>query len=358
MIDLDPESQSSSGKSGVRRFFERIFENVDNPLGWSVRLFVARGIDVRIHLFTALYIAGTLLTPLLRDGAGLAYVAWLMAALFVVVLAHELGHCVACRRVGGVADRVVMLPFGGLALTRPPHEWRADLITTVGGPLVNVALIPVTSVALLAAGMGGEILFNPFDPYYVMGGIDGGGSALLLHARLALWSLHYINIVILGFNVLLPFFPLDGGRIVQAAMWSRSSYRKSMDAAILIGFAGAGVLGVVALVAQEMLLLLIAIFGAVACFVERQRLRADEELAELNLAPGATGLGGSLPPGADPDAEPEGPSRREVKRQEREQRDSEELDRLLAKISESGIGSLSAREKRTLDRIRQRRSQD
>jgi stage IV sporulation protein FB len=355
VIDLDPDSQSSSGKSGARRFFERVFENVDNPLGWSVRLFVARGIDVRLHLFTALYILGTLLTPLLRDSAGFAFVAYLMASLFLVVLLHEIGHCVACRAVGGVADRIVLLPFGGLALCRPPHDWRSDLITTVGGPAVNLALLPITSALLLAFGMGGQIVFNPFDPYFVMGGIEAGGSVALLHAKLALWSFHYINIVILGFNVLLPFFPLDGGRIVQAVLWSRSGYRKSMDAAILIGFAGAGVLAVIALISQEMLLLLIAIFGAVACFVERQRLAADAELAELNLAPGATGLGGSPGPAAEVDDEPAGPTRRELKQQEREEKDAEELDRLLAKISASGMESLGAKEKRTLDRLSQKK---
>ena len=41
------------------------------------------------------------------------------ATIFVfgmLVLVHELGHCFACRRVGGEADDVLMWMLGGLAL--------------------------------------------------------------------------------------------------------------------------------------------------------------------------------------------------------------------------------------------------
>src|SRR5690606_16659920 len=99
----------------------------------------------------------------------------------------------------------VMLPFGGLAFTMPPHDWRAHLITTVGGPAVNVAIMPITSLALIALGYGGSVVFNPFEIGDAMPKQAASNGALF--AVIALWQFHVVNILILGFNVLLPFFP-------------------------------------------------------------------------------------------------------------------------------------------------------
>jgi len=345
VINRDPHIPYRGDRSGVRRFFERIFENVDNPLGWSLKLFTFRGIVTRVHLFTVLYIAGTMITPLANDAWGWFYAASMMIALFVLVTLHEFGHCFACRAVGGIADRVVLLPFGGLALCQPPHDWRSSMATTVGGPAVNVALLPVTAAALAIAGIPGTILFNPLNPTDVVNTISAGSNAEYFF-RLGLWSFHFINIVLLGFNVLLPFFPLDGGRILQAAIWSRRSYRESMEVSILVGFLGAGALALFALFSESMLLLLIAIFGAITCFTERQRLRADADLAELNLVPGSTGLGAAPPLSHPVDR---GPSKRELKRRERQRRDDEKLDGILEKISREGMQSITRAERRFLD---------
>lgn len=34
-------------------------------------------------------------------------------ALFVIVMLHEFGHVLACRQVGGRANRIVLRPLGG-----------------------------------------------------------------------------------------------------------------------------------------------------------------------------------------------------------------------------------------------------
>ncbi len=336
----------------VRRFFERVFESVENPLGWSLKMFRFKGIDARIHLLTIIFILGELIFPIDRSAPGYVFMASLMGALFLVVLLHEFGHCFACRAVRGHADRLVMLPFGGLAFTAPPHTWRAHLITTLGGPAVNVAIIPISSLALVAAGVPGAILFNPFDPGAVFIGLSAESNAAY-YARLAIFSLHYINIIILGFNVLLPFFPLDGGRIVQALLWRSKGYKSSMETATLIGFAGAGLLGVVAILMKMMLLLVIALFGFWACWVERQRVRADAELAEVGAGAPTTGLGASslAASAADEGAAPPRPSRREVREARTREAEAEELDRLLAKIGSGGMSSLTRAERKRLDRL-------
>jgi Zn-dependent protease len=63
--------------------------------------------------------------------------------LFLIVLTHEFGHAMACRQVGGTANRIMLWPLGGVAYVDPPQRPGAMLWSIAAGPLVNVALIPV-----------------------------------------------------------------------------------------------------------------------------------------------------------------------------------------------------------------------
>jgi stage IV sporulation protein FB len=345
-LDRQYDDFDTADRGPVRRFFDRIFENVENPLGWSLKMFTLRGIATRIHIFTVAFMLAELLRSIPQSNAGVAWMAMAMGSLFVLVLLHEFGHCFACRRVGGEADRIVMLPFGGLALVRPPHTWKASLITTIGGPAVNVVFLPITSIALILLGRPDAVLFNPFDFAAVLSSDFGTGS--MYWVRMGVWWLHAINIVLLLLN-LMPSFPLDGGRIVQALLWRSKGYRQATEIAVLIGYFGAGLMALLAILFEAMLLLFIAVFAFWACWAERRRLRSDVELAGPSYGVGL--------PETDPDdeSEPAGPSRAERKQQERDERDAEELDRLLAKISESGMDSLSGAERRRLDRLSKKR---
>ena len=41
---------------------------------------------------------------------------------FLIVLLHEFGHVFACKSVGGVANKVVLWPLGGVALVSTPRR--------------------------------------------------------------------------------------------------------------------------------------------------------------------------------------------------------------------------------------------
>ena len=69
-----------------------------------------------------------------------------MAILFVSVLLHEFGHCFGARIMGGRGEEILMWPLGGLAFADPPRRPWPQLVTTVGGPLVNVVICLVTGV--------------------------------------------------------------------------------------------------------------------------------------------------------------------------------------------------------------------
>lgn len=347
-----PPADDSGGRSGAGRVFARLFENPDNPLGWSLKVFTAFGIAVRIHLTTILFVVFMLLWSIPPGHAGIGFMSLSMGSLLLLVLLHEFGHCFACRWVGGAADRIVMLPFGGLALVRPPDGWRASFITTAGGPAVHILIVPLTSAALLAAGLGRHIIFNPLNPMGVIGDpAFAGSSSFVSYARVGLWWLHYINIVLLAFNVLIPAYPLDGGRLVQALLWRKKGYRAATEITVTIGLLAAMALGIFALVADESMLLVIAVFSGWSCWMERRRLRAPDELGE---SLGSLGSGVSGVP--DDDAEQaEKESREQAKRRAAEEAEQAELDRILARISEVGMDGLTRAERKTLQRATEKK---
>ena len=324
------------------RFFRWLFENPENPLGWSIFILRFKGIAVRLHLITLLFMGVLLIRSISSDALGLGYTALAVGALFLLILLHEFGHCFACRWSGGDADRIVMLPWGGLALTRPADGWKAHLITTIGGPAVNVLIFPLTTATLVLLGESDAIIFNLLQPGIAAGGVDGPYIAV---QQAAFW-LHAINLYLLLFNLALVMYPFDGGRIVQELLWSRIGYKRSMEIAVLVGFGGALVLGALALVFEEVNLLIIAVFGAFACWQERQRIRigAVTEVDEFGLwkglekdaAPAATAVSARQ-------------QRQQDKALEAERLQSEEVDRILAKIAAEGMGSLTRREKRILE---------
>src|SRR5207249_9296536 len=111
----------------------------------SLRLFRVGGIDLFLHwswfLAAAFEISGGTKSYSSRTWNVLEYLA-----LFLIVTLHEFGHALACRQVGGTADRIVLWPLGGVAYVNPPPRPGATLWSIAAGPLVNVALMPVLGV--------------------------------------------------------------------------------------------------------------------------------------------------------------------------------------------------------------------
>src|SRR5262249_52476484 len=54
-------------------------------------------------------------------------------AIFGIVLLHEFGHALACRQVGGTADRIILWPLGGAAYVLPPPRPGALLWSIAAG---------------------------------------------------------------------------------------------------------------------------------------------------------------------------------------------------------------------------------
>ena len=113
---------------------------------------------------------------------------------FLSLLLHELGHALVAKREGVEIEGITLWLFGGVARIRGAlPSAPAELWIAVAGPLVT---------ALLVLVWGGLARASHFAP-----AVDG----------VVAW-LAYINLILLGFN-LLPALPLDGGRVLQSLLW-------------------------------------------------------------------------------------------------------------------------------------------
>jgi Zn-dependent protease/CBS domain-containing protein len=166
-------------------------------LNWSLPI---------VAVLVATGLAGRSLPSNAPGYAGWAYVvagALTAVAFLAAILAHELGHAVVARSQGLAVDGITLWALGGVTridgeAANPAAELRISGI----GPLVSL---------VLGLGLGGLGL--------ALGAL--GWSPLI---AAALGWLGAINLILAVFNVL-PGAPLDGGRLLHAALWRRHGDR-------------------------------------------------------------------------------------------------------------------------------------
>ena len=204
-----------------------------------IRLFRFAGIDVYLH-FTWFLVAAIFMTDYMRRYQSPIWGVLEYVSLFVIVLIHEFGHALACRQVGGVANRIVLWPLGGVAFVNPPRRPGAYLWSIAAGPLVNVALIPILAAAGNLVSQS-QNSFAPTDAYRFI------------------TDLRYINFWLLIFNML-PVFPLDGGQIVRGLLWFPFGEIRSLQISSVIGLIGGAILGIIGLMAGSVWWAVLAFF--------------------------------------------------------------------------------------------------
>lgn len=317
-----------------------------NPMDWSLRLYHAWGIDVRVHLLFIVLVAIELITAASRGGLDFRFRLVLVVGLFIMVLLHEYGHCIAARRVGGDASRILMWPLGGLASVSHPPHWTASFWTTAGGPLVNVLLFPVFALGMFAVTRDLRAVFvNPLNLGPAYEAVAASGAPWFL--AVSLLALHVTNLVLLGFNVLLPMYPLDGGRLLQSLLWWKLGYRRSLLIASTVGLVAAVGLGIASFAGlMGASGLGIAMFAGFTCYNERRRAQFMPESDDLFEAAAARQAAAFARDNRRADAQ----RRESARAAQAADKHKAEIDRILAKISASGMQSLTSAEKRTLER--------
>lgn len=131
------------------------------------------------------------------------------------ILAHEFGHATVARRRGVGVLGITLSLFGGYAqLDRQAPDPRSEFAIAAAGPLVNLVI-----------GL-------------VLGGVAGLAAVLVPNQRLIIGALVWLAVinVVLALLNLLPASPLDGGRVLSAALWKR--FGEAERARVVAGRAG------------------------------------------------------------------------------------------------------------------------
>ena len=149
------------------------------------------------------------IAPLASYGLGLASVL----LLFASILAHEFGHALVARRRGVEVEEIDLWLLGGVSRMRgQPKTADDELAYAFAGPAVTAAIALVFGLAWL--------LLPSTAPRAV--------RALIVYEG-------EVNAAIFLFN-LIPAFPLDGGRILRAALWRHTGdIHRATETAARIG---------------------------------------------------------------------------------------------------------------------------
>lgn len=169
------------------------------------KLFIGKisGIKIFVHWTFALLIAYVVYNDI-KAGLGTTEILWSVAfifALFGCVTLHELGHSLTAQRYHIKTRDITLLPIGGVAsLEAIPEKPKEELLITLAGPLVNVAI---------------ALILLPFvhwpdttEALQELSNVSGNNFIM---------SLLSVNVTLAVFNMI-PAFPMDGGRILRALL--------------------------------------------------------------------------------------------------------------------------------------------
>jgi Zn-dependent protease len=180
------------------------------------------GIPIRLRLSFLLLLA---LVAIAAGGLGGVF---LVLLTFASVVAHEMGHALVARQLDVRIAAIDLHFLGGAALmVDPPRRARDEIAIALAGPMVSLAL------AGLGFGLGAAT-----------------GVTLLAH-------LGWVNLILGVFN-LIPALPMDGGRVLRAALAGRQGYARATETAVKVSRVFAVVFVVAALALGHLQLALIA----------------------------------------------------------------------------------------------------
>lgn len=174
-----------------------------------VKLGRVAGIEIGLHyswliiaFLITLSLAGHFYTTNPHWGPGAIWSAAVVTGIlfFAAIVLHELAHSLVAKARGVPVRTITLFALGGVAnIERDAGDAKTEFWMGIAGPLASVA---IGLVCLgLAWAVGWSEKMTPESP----------PMAVLV------W-LGYINVLLAGFNMI-PGFPLDGGRVLRAALW-------------------------------------------------------------------------------------------------------------------------------------------
>jgi Zn-dependent protease/CBS domain-containing protein len=241
----------------------------------TFRIFTIRGIPIRIHYsfllvlpFLALLFGRVFKTaalhaevpPALLHGSPWLWGLGVAIGLFAAVLVHELAHALYALSKGIAVRDITLLMIGGVSqIAEQPKKSREEAIMALVGPITSLVL--------------GGIFYLLF--------LSTRGIAYF-DLRFALFYLSQLNLALGIFN-LIPAFPMDGGRVLRAALVPRLGMLRATRAAAIAGKTFAVIFGILGLFSFNILLILVALFVYFGAEGESQQALVRTTLGHIKV---------------------------------------------------------------------------
>jgi Zn-dependent protease len=255
----------------------------------SYTILTLHGIAVRVHPSFGILLLWVIFHWGVQSGGGFWHLMFglvLLFSVFTFVVLHELGHSLMALQYGVRVHDITLLPIGGVSrLDHVPNGARREAMISLAGPAANVALIAALLPWLLIYGAANS--YSSVRQYFdLLDDVSVGGL---------LMSFIFVNFALVVFN-LAPVFPLDGGRILRAALTAFIGRDRATRAAVMIGQALAVVIGVIGILAGDFMLPLMALFAIFAAYGEGRAVKLEAALRRLRVGQFALWDSGGIAP--------------------------------------------------------------
>jgi len=311
-------------------------------MSWSWRAGSVAGIEFRISwtLFLSMVFSAI---SVIRSGRP-DLIPWALVIPPAMVLMHTIGHLLMLRWVGGRTDQTLLWALGDMT---PMH-----LALT---PLKQFAVAAAGPAVSLILGAGFDwMLYHLTDSWHFSAHNLTGVPDTTVKSRMADWItfvLSYSSVQCSALFIwnLFPSMIFDGGRLWRAVLWPFTGVTLAVWITIGAGFVCSGLLLLTGFAAMSFTMVIFAVMMLYACISERRSMKQSAYDLVLQAEPRL--LGRNRPNGILARWSAARKERQRAHEEVQEQQEQEVLDRLLAKVSEQGLPSLTTAERQALARI-------
>jgi Zn-dependent protease len=258
-------------------------------MGRSIRIGSARGIAIQVHPSFALVLLWVIYQWGFSAHAGVQGVlfgALVLLAVFACVLVHELAHAFVAIHYGIRVRDITLLPVGGVARVEyVPLSPKVETLIALAGPAINVAIAAFLTPVVIFIAMFRNVS-SPVDVLLYADEISIVGFILYLWVA---------NVLLTVFN-LIPAFPMDGGRVLRAAISLFCSRLTATRVAVGIGYVLAALLTLFGLWVGDYLMPLVSLFVLVAAQMEYRNVAVEASLRALPVGQFALWESGGIRP--------------------------------------------------------------
>ena len=304
------------------------------------------GVRVRLHFWMLLALLFAAVDQS-KFGA-VSLVPALLALILAGVLVHEFGRRISTQLVGGRHDDFMLWPAGGIIHPSYTDRPMPMFVSHIGGVIANFVLGTICWIVLMQGGYPIKWL-SLLNPLMAFMGMSGNVVSLDWPSMVLCFLLSNIGVM---WASLLPYYWFDGGHLLQSVLWPWTGRRRAIIVTGITGMVLGAMMFLYSLSGPSFMGMIMWALLFASAYTRWQQARFENDYETEGGVAWASSLGSeAVPRRRKPGRLSTWLTRRKVAK---EQQDQAAVDRILEKVAQHGMHSLSGSEKRTLARASER----